>query len=401
MSRTVLLAFSGGLDTTFCLLYLQEQGFQVETITVDTGGFSHKENEKIEKWAYKLGAKKHYHVDAGNALFAKFVSPLIKANYLRNGTYPPCVGPERAVIVEEICKISKNNSEISAIAHGSTGAGGDQIRFESSLQTILPKMEIFAPIRELGLSREKTLEYIKSKGVEFDAKNKDYSVNTGLIGNTIGGKETLDTKQSLPDLAFPNANKCNNLQKHVISLEFEAGNIMKINGKSQSGVEIMQALNEIGFSTGYGRGYHIGTSILGLKARLGFEAPGYKILIFAHCELEKTVLTSKQIFWKNHLGNVYGDMIHEGHFYEPLLLDIEAMINSANNFVTGEVVLSISHGNLQVESINSRYSMFNKTVGTYGETMSAWSGADAKSFAKLHSFEAKNAYWTRYSNDFE
>jgi len=399
INRNLLLAFSGGLDTSFCLIYLQKQGWNVTTITVNTGGFSKEEEGKIEDWAYKLGSKKHYNMNASQSLFEKFISPLIKANYLRNGVYPPCVGAERSIIVDEIQKIFNNTKEFSAIAHGSTGAGGDQVRFESSLQTILPEIELIAPIRDLSLSRDETLKYIHENGFEFNKNHKNYSINIGLIGNTIGGKETLDTKYPLPDDAFPCIKPIKNIKKIKFSITFEYGIPIKLNNEGINGTVLMQKLNEIGFENGYGKGYHIGTSILGLKARLGFEAPAYKILIFAHSELEKVTLTSKQIFWKNHLGNVYGDLIHEGHFYEPLLKDIESMIDSSNEFVCGEVELSIESGNLQIESINSKFSMFNKKAGTYGETMSAWTGNDAKSFAKLHSFEAKNAYWVRNQKD--
>lgn len=401
MSKIALLAFSGGLDTTFCLLYLQELGYDVQTITVNTGGFQNEEAKKIDEYALKLGSKKHYNIDASDAMFTKFITPLIKANYLRNGIYPPCVGPERAIIVEEIYKIIKQNPEIKSVAHGSTGAGGDQIRFESYLQTILPKIDLIAPIRDLALSREKTLEYITQKGISFDVKNKDYSINIGLIGNTIGGKETLNTDKALPDYAFPSVKSTSSCdcKKIEFSVSFEKGELIALNDEKISGVEMIKKLNQLGAENCYGKGYHIGTSILGLKARLGFEAPGYKILIFAHSELEKITLTSQQIFWKNHIGNVYGNLIHEGHYYEPLLKDIEAMINSANCFVTGKVKLSIENGNLQIESIESKFSMFNKNVGTYGEIMSAWTGQDAKSFAKLHSFEAKNAYWVQNSSD--
>ena len=395
--KKALLAFSGGLDTTYCLVYLQKQGYEVHTITVDTGGFLPGEADKIQDWAIKLGAKNHYSIDASDALFQKLITPLVKANYLRNGTYPPCVGPERFIIVEEIAKICKDVN-FDAIVHGSTGAGGDQIRFESALSTILPHIELIAPIRDLGLSRDASFAYLADNGINMPSKNKEYSINMGLIGNTIGGKETLDTKKPLPDEAFPNLNVAQPSSQKV-KIAFENGEVISIDDTKITGAKIMQKLNNIGLEAGFGKGYHIGTSILGLKARLGFEAPGYKILVFAHQELEKVVLTSKQIFWKNHLGNVFGDMIHEGHFYEPLLEDISAMLDSSNRFVSGVVEVLINGGNIEILSIESKYSMFSKKAGTYGETMSAWSGDDAKSFAKLHSFEAKNAYWVRNSSN--
>lgn len=391
--KKILVAFSGGLDTTYCVVYLKQLGYKVSTATVNTGGFSKEEEGKIEEWSYKLGSEKHYNIDAKESLFEKLICPLIKANYLRNGTYPPCVGPERYIIVEEIAKIVKNE-KFDAIAHGSTGAGGDQVRFESGLYTILPGVELVAPIRDNSLSRDATFKYLQEKGIEIQNSRKDYSINIGVIGNTIGGKETLDTKEPLPDYAFPNNCEINESESKI-TIGFEKGIPVSLNGSKISGSGLMIELNKTGYSYGYGRGYHIGTSILGIKARLGFEAAAYKMLIFAHSELEKVVLTSKQTFWKNHLGNLYGDMIHEGHYYEPLLNDIVAMVNSANEFVTGDVTLLIRNGNVEIYSIESKYSLFNKKVATYGETMSAWTGEDAKSFGKLYSFEARNAYWIR------
>jgi argininosuccinate synthase len=393
--KKALLAFSGGLDTTFCIPYLKEKGYTVVTATVNTGGFSKKQLSEIAAKAKKMGVAKHYECNAEKALYETIASYIIKANYLKGGVYPACVGPERNVIVAEMAKIAAKEKP-DAIVHGSTGAGNDQVRFDLALRALVPNCEIIAPIRDENITREEEVALLKKNGYEVSAASGKYSINVGLLGTTIGGVETITSEKELPDEAFPTVAGLNKAKKGALefSATFKGGLPVKLNEKALSGVEIIKQLNALGAEYGFGKDYHIGTTIIGIKGRIGFEAPALKILVKAHTELEKLVLTSKQIFWKNTLGTVYGDMIHEGLFFDPLVKDIEKFLDSSSEFVEGEVSIRISGGNLSITSLKSPYSLLQSKHGRYGEKTGSWSGLDAKGFCKLYGTESINAYLT-------
>ncbi|MDP4008372.1 MAG: argininosuccinate synthase [Candidatus Peregrinibacteria bacterium] len=398
--KKVILAFSGGLDTSFCVPYLKEKGYQVITITVNTGGFTAKQLKEIAHQAKKLGSHKHFEVDAQEALFEKFASYIIKANYLKGGVYPACVGPERNIIALEIAKIAKQEN-IECVAHGSTAAGNDQVRFDLALSALLPNCTILAPIRDEELTREQEVAFLKKIGVHIDSGKKDYSINVGLLGTTIGGKETLGTKKTLPECAFPLVKSLEEAQKQstLLEIEFANGLPLSLNGKEMNGVKMINELNEVAAACGFGKDYHIGTTILGTKGRIGFEAPAMKIFIKAHSELEKLTLTSKQIFWKNILGTLYGDLIHEGLYFDPIVKNLEAFLDSANEFVSGKIKLKMQKGLLIITFIESPYSLLNSKFGAYGEKAGAWTGIDAKGFCKLYGLESVNAFLTHKQHD--
>ncbi len=391
--KKIILAFSGGLDTSFCIPYLAEQGYQVITVTVNTGGFTPAQLAAIKKTAKTFGSVKHYEIDAQATLYKKFAAYIIKANYLKGGVYPACVGPERTVIAESLIDIAKKEKTM-VIAHGSTGAGNDQVRFDVALRALLPGVNIIAPIRDAGLTRAQEISYLTQKNFTVNKVSKDYSINIGLLGTTIGGKETKGTQNEIPEEIFPTVASLKkvNGKPEVITLRFDKGLPSHLNGKSLTGVQIITDLNHLGAAHGFGKDYHIGTTIIGLKGRIAFEAPGVKILIKAHQELEKIVLTSKQLFWKNMLGTLYGDLIHDGLYYEPLARDLEALFDRASAFVTGEVTLRLHLGTIAVVSLSSQHSLLDKAMGTYGEEATGWSGADAKGFCSIYGLESINAF---------
>lgn len=393
--QKAILAFSGGLDTSFCIPYLKAKGYAVVTVTVNTGGFSTEQLKKVAQTAKKLGSVKHYECNAEKALYEKFASYIIKANYLKGGVYPACVGPERNVIAAEIATVA-HKEKTTVIVHGSTGAGNDQVRFDLALRALMPNCTIIAPIRDENLTREDEIAMLEKNGHPVPPKSQ-YSMNVGLLGTTIGGGETKTTEKELPENIFPTVKSSANAAKNPakFTIEFKKGLPIKFNEKMMNGIEIIKKLNALAALHGFGKDYHIGTTIIGIKGRIGFEAPALKILIKAHTELEKITLTSKQIFWKNTLGTVYGDLVHEGLYYEPLLRDIEALLNSANQPVEGTVGVRIHQGNLTITSLKSKYSLLQSKQGTYGEKTGAWNGQDAKGFCTLYGMESINAFLTQ------
>lgn len=390
----VILAFSGGLDTSFCIPFLKAKGYEVVTVTVNTGGFSTQQLKSIEKKAEKLGSSKHYTKDAQDKLYKHFASFLIKANYLKSGVYPACVGPERNVIAEEAAAIAKLE-KTNVVAHGSTGAGNDQVRFDLALKALIPGVIILAPIRDENFTREQEVEFLQKHGFNINSEKSKYSINIGLLGTTISGAETLNPEQELPDEVWPTVKPSGNKESVQFMLQFQKGLPIGLNGKKISGIEIIKKLNQLGAAQGFGKDYHIGTTIIGIKGRIAFEAPGLKILIKAHAELEKLILTSKQIFWKNTLGTIYGDLVHEGLYFDPLLRDIEAFLDSSSNHVEGEVGIKVSNGNITIASLKSPFSLMSSKLGKYGEKTGSWNGQEAQGFCKLYGMESSNAYLTQ------
>jgi argininosuccinate synthase len=393
MDRPVaILAFSGGLDTSFCVPWLEERGYDVVTVTVDTGGFDCEELAQIGARSKELGAVAHHAIDGRQDLWDLVVSYIIKGNVLRGGVYPLCAGPERLVQAMRVAEVARSYGA-AAVAHGSTGAGNDQVRFDLAIRVLLPEVEIVTPIRELGAQRATEVEFLSSRGYAVPEKTGRYSINKGLLGTTIGGGETLDSWESPPDATYldtvspldaPDA-------PHILTLTFEQGLPVALDGATLPPLDLMAALARAGAEHGVGRGIHLGNTIIGLKGRIAFEAPAALIAITAHKELEKLVLTKQQQFWKDHLADVYGNMLHEALYFDPVMRDIEAMIDSSQRTVTGDVRVKLFKGHIQVEGCRSPHSLLDRKVGTYGEANRAWTGAEAAAFCKLYGLQSQLA----------
>lgn len=381
MSKLAVLAFSGGLDTSFCVFYLKEQGYDVATATVNTGGFSSQELARIEAASPKLGALSHTTVDARAGLFEDYLRYLVYGNVLRGQLYPLSVSAERVCQARAVAELAKAMGA-AAIAHGSTGAGNDQVRFDVAFRALAPDLELLTPIRDLGLSRAEEMDYCAQRGLFFPEKTKDYSVNEGMWGTSVGGRETLDPWTTLPEAAFPGGVLGDMAPKPLI-ISFDAGVPVALDGQALDPVALIAELNTLGRPYGIGRGVHLGDTILGIKGRVGFEAPAAHLLIGAHRELEKLVLSGKQLFWKESLGNLYGSLLHEGHFFDPLARDLEAFLASSQERVCGEVRLTLHPRTFVVEGVQSPYSLMDPRIATYGEANKLWTGVEAAGFAKI------------------
>ena len=384
MKKQVVLAFSGGLDTSFCVIHLREQGYEVTTVTVNTGGFSPEELKRIEGLSPKLGAKAHRTLDARKELFQDYLRYLVYGNVLRGNLYPLSVSAERVCQAANVAAVAKE-LKVDAVAHGSTGAGNDQVRFDVAFRALAPELELITPIRTLALSRQQETDFLKQHGFEFPAKTVQYSVNEGMWGTSVGGRETLDSWSQLPEAAFPGGElDPSGLPPRKLTLRFEQGVPLAMDGKGLEPVPLIAELNALGHKYGIGRGVHLGDTILGIKGRVGFEAPAAHILIGTHRELEKLTLTGKQLFWKDTLGNLYGQLLHEGHFFDPLARNLEAFLESSQEHVTGEVQLTLYPRAFGVDGVRSPHSLMDAKVASYGEANRLWTGAEAAGFAKLY-----------------
>jgi argininosuccinate synthase len=381
MSKLAVLAFSGGLDTSFCVFYLKEQGYDVATVTVNTGGFSPAELARIEAASPKLGALSHTTVDARAGLFDGYLRYLVYGNVLRGQMYPLSVSAERVCQARAVAELAKDMGA-TAIAHGSTGAGNDQVRFDVAFRALAPDLEILTPIRDLNLSRAEEMDYCAQRGLVFPEKTKDYSINEGMWGTSVGGRETLDPWSSLPEAAFPGG-VIGHPEPTGLVIGFERGVPVSLDGQSLDPVTLIARLNDLGRPYGIGRGVHLGDTILGIKGRVGYEAPAAQLLIGAHRELEKLVLSGKQLFWKESLGNLYGGLLHEGHFFDPLARDLEAFLDSSQDRVSGEVRVTLHPRAFVVEGVQSPYSLMDPRIATYGEANRLWTGTEAAGFAKI------------------
>lgn len=382
MKKKLVLAFSGGLDTTYCLKYLTEdRGFDVDTVIVDTGGFTQEELADIEKKAYELGVTKHTCIDQVSKYYDDCIKYMVYGNVLKNNTYPLSVSAERMFQALAIAEYAKSVNA-DAVAHGSTGAGNDQVRFDMVFHILIPGVEIITPIRDNKLSREAEIEYLKAKGVVRDWSKAAYSINKGIWGTSVGGKETLTPDGYLPEAAWPTQ-----VTKHTpeeISLEFENGELIGINGtRAASSVAAILWLREIAAPFGIGRDIHVGDTIIGIKGRVGFEAPAPLIIIKAHHLLEKHTLTKWQMYWKDQLANWYGTLLHEGQYLEPVMRNIETFLADTQKSVTGSVKVQLSPYNFYLLGITSPYDMMSSKFGTYGEMNNTWSGDDVRGFSKI------------------
>ncbi len=386
----IALAFSGGLDTSFLAIWLREQtGAEVVTVTVDTGGFSDEELASIAARAKELGIEDHRVIDAQVDVFDRYVSYLIKGNCLRGGTYPVSVGAERTAQAEAVVKAARQIGA-TAVAHGSTRAGNDQIRFDVAIRALAPELEIHAPIRDLGWSREQESAWLAEHGIEIDAKTVAYSVNEGLFGTTIGGKETHDPWQVPPESVYAATAPLDDTPEEAedVVVGFQHGLPVSLDGESMHGVEVIRRLNGIAGSHGVGRGMHLGDTILGVKGRLAFEAPGPLVVIQAHSELEKLVQTRWQAYWRQTLGTFYGNLLHEGLYFDPVMRDLEAFLDSVNERVSGEVRIRLHRGIATVTGTRSPHSLMDPEVAVYGEGAAGWTGEQADGFARLYGLGA-------------
>jgi argininosuccinate synthase len=364
-------------------------------VTVDTGGVTADDRAGIEARATELGAAEHHFVDGCQALYDHHLSYLIKGNVLRGGVYPLCVGPERIVQAQAVAEVA-NDIGASTIAHGSTGAGNDQVRFDVALQMVGDDLEILAPIRSLGLSREESTAFLKERGFSVPADTTDYSINRGLWGTTVGGKETLTTQEPLPKEAYPDTVPPTEAPDAPLDLTitFEDGLPVAMDGEAMGSVELVETLNEIGGRHGVGRDIHVGDTILGIKGRVGFEAPAPVILVTAHRELEKVVLSKWQQVQKEQLGSFYGRLLHEAQYFDPVMRDVEAFLDNSQDVVSGTVTVQLYKGTAKVQGVDSPHSMFDAGTATYGEENTLWDGRDAEGFTTLAvvpSLLAKNA----------
>jgi len=380
--KTVVLAYSGGLDTSYCVKYLtDDKGYEVYSVLVDTGGFSAKELKEVEERAYLMGVKKHESIKAIDDFYQNCIKYMIYGNTLRNNTYPLSVSAERVFQAKSIAEYAKKIGA-DAVAHGSTGAGNDQVRFDMIFNIMIPGVEVITPIRDLQLSREAEIEYLKSKGVKMDWSKAAYSINQGIWGTSVGGKETLESDQSLPGEAYPS--QCEKDGEEVITLTFNKGEVVGLNNESfDNPVDAIQKLNAIASAYAIGRDTHVGDTIIGIKGRVGFEAAAPMIIIKAHHLLEKHVLTKWQQYWKEQLGSWYGMLVHEGQFLEPVLRNVEKFLEDTQGHVTGEVFVKLEPYRFTLQGIKSTYDLMSSEFGSYGEMHKGFSGEDVKGFSKM------------------
>ncbi len=375
----VVLAFSGGLDTTYCAILLSKK-YEVHTVTVNTGGFTNEELSRIESRAKKLGAASHTNVDATQDFYRNAIRFLIAGNVLKNNTYPLSVSAERVFQATEIAKYALKVGAV-AVAHGSTGAGNDQVRFDMIFNILCPGVEIITPIRDQRLSREEEIKFLVENGIEGNWEKALYSVNQGLWGTSVGGKETLTSDKYLPEDAFPSQLK--RQDSEVVELEFYQGEPVGLNGKKMDPVSCIEALSQIASEFALGRDIHVGDTIIGIKGRVGFESAAPLITIKAHHALEKHVLGKNQLMVKDQLSLTYGNLLHEGHYLDPVMRDLESFFISTQKYVTGTVKVQLHPYRFYVMGIASPHDMMQSSFGKYGEINNAWSGDDVKGFAKI------------------
>ena len=398
MKEKVLLAFSGGLDTSFCAMYLaQEKGYEVHTAVANTGGFSEAELKIIEDKAYRLGAKSHVTLDVTQEYYEKSIKYMVFGNVLRNGTYPISVSSERIFQAIAIINYAK---EINAqyVAHGSTGAGNDQVRFDLTFDVLAPNIKILTPTRDMVLTREYEINYLKEHGFVADFTKMEYSINKGLWGTSIGGKETLKSEQTLPESAYPS--QVEKEGEETVTISFENGEICAVNGQTNvNKVLLINQLEEIANKYGIGRDMHIGDTIIGIKGRVGFEAAAPLLIINAHKMLEKHTLTKWQQYWKDQLGNWYGMFLHEAQYLEPVMRDIEQFLQSSQQNVTGTVIVKLRPYNYTLVGVESSFDLMKTDFGEYGEVNRAWSADDVKGFTKILGNQMKIYYNVQKRNE--
>jgi len=381
-NKKVVLAYSGGLDTTYCAIYLKKiMGLEVHAFTVNTGGFSKEELESIEKRAKTLGVASFKSVDVTEDYYHSCIRFLIFGNVLKNATYPLSVSAERMVQAIAVAKYVEETGA-AFVAHGSTGAGNDQVRFDMVFNGMVPDVTILTPIRDLKLSREQEIHFLKENGVEMNFEKARYSINKGLWGTSVGGRETLNSKDYLPEDAWPTPLSERDVKK--ITLQFQKGELRAVNEKTfDHPVRAIQYLQSIAQPFAIGRDIHVGDTIIGIKGRVGFEAAAPLIIIKAHHLLEKHTLTKWQLYWKEQLGGWYGNWLHEGQMLDPTMRNIEKFLEDSQSTVSGKVFVTLEPYRFTVTGIESEHDLMSSRFGAYGEMNSGWTGDDVKGFAKI------------------
>ena len=380
-NNKVVLAFSGGLDTSYCVKYLiHEKKLAVHAALVNTGGFSKKELQQIEGKAYDLGVTSYTTLEQTQKYYDHIIKYLIFGNVLKNNTYPLSVSAERIYQAIALAEYTKS-IDAAYIAHGSTGAGNDQIRFDLIFQLLAPEIEIITPIRDLQLSRKEEIDYLAEHGVDVDWKKAQYSINKGLWGTSVGGAETLTSHQGLPDSAFPSP--LTQTESQNLTIEFDKGEICGVNGEKMNPVEAIQLVEKLASPYAIGRDIHVGDTIIGIKGRVGFEAAAAAIIIKAHHTLEKHTLSKWQQHWKEQLGNWYGMFIHESQYFEPVMRNIETFLQDTQTNVSGTVMIELHAHRFVIQGIESPHDLMTADFGAYGETNKNWTGEDVKGFIKI------------------
>lgn len=380
-NNKVVLAFSGGLDTSYCAKYLSiEKGLEVHSAIVNTGGFSKEELTAIEQKAINLSVESHVTLEKTNEYYDNIIKYLIYGNVLKNNTYPLSVSAERIYQAIALAEYA-NKIGASAIAHGSTGAGNDQVRFDLVFQLLAPELEIITPIRDMSLSRKEEIDYLAKHGLALEWQKAQYSINKGLWGTSVGGAETLTSHLALPEESYPS--QVEKSTSEVIALQFEKGEIKGINGDKMDPVKAIQKLEGIANKYGIGRDIHVGDTIIGIKGRVGFEAAAASIIIKAHHLLEKHTLSKWQLHWKEQLASWYGMFIHEAQYFEPVMRNIEKFLEDTQTNVTGTVTVELHPYRFIVQGIESKYDLMKSGFGDYGEKNNNWSGEDVKGFIKI------------------
>lgn len=378
--KKLVLAYSGGLDTSYCLRKLSEEDYSIHAVSVNTGGFSDSEVAQMEKRAYALGATHFQNIPALDSYYSQIVQYLLYGNVLRNGAYPLSVSAERIIQGMEIITYAQQIGA-TAIAHGSTGAGNDQVRFDMIFQIMAPQIEIITPIRDQQLSRQEEITYLQKAGFEMSWEKAQYSINQGLWGTSIGGAETLTSDQSLPEKAYPT--QLTKKESESLTIHFEKGNPIGLNTYFDRPVAIIQALEKIAAPFAIGRDIHIGDTIVGIKGRVGFQAAAPLLLIKAHQLLEKHTLTKWQLFQKDQIAQFYGMQLHEGHYLDSVMRDIEAFLLSSQATVSGQVKVKLFPYRFELEGIVSDHDLMQSQFGSYGEMNKTWTAEEAKGFIKI------------------
>ena len=378
--KKLVIAYSGGLDTSYCAVSLSKAGYQVHAVSVNTGGFTSQEVDEIEQNAYKMGVSTYKNIDATKTYYDKVIKYLVFGNVLKNNTYPLSVSAERIIQAIEIVEYAKS-IDAKYIAHGSTGAGNDQVRFDMIFQTLAPEIKIITPIRDGSLSRQEEIQYLKANGVDLSWEKAKYSINKGLWGTSVGGAETLTSDQPLPEEAYPSQLIPQEQQKLVLT--FTKGELTAINGVAKNAVQNIESLNQIAATYAIGRDIHVGDTIVGIKGRVGFEAPAALIILKAHHLLEKHTLTKWQLQHKEYLSSFYGMHLHEGQYLDPVMRDMEAFFQSSQDKVSGDVVVSLKPYHFSLEGVSSSNDLMNALFGSYGEENKGWTAEEAKGFIKI------------------
>jgi argininosuccinate synthase len=386
MVEKVVLAFSGGLDTSFCVVNLQERGFDVVTATIDTGGLSKEELKYIENRSKELGAIKHYFVDAKKEIFDEIISYIIKANALYEGVYP-LMCSDRYTIAKHLIEIARKE-KASAVAHGCTGVGNDQVRIDVTTMCLAPDLKIIAPIRELGIRRQQEIEYLEKKGFKVKEATKRYTINENVFGRTISGSEIDENKEPSEEVWV--LTKVRKEEPEYVTISFKEGIPVALNGEKMHGIEILQKLNDVAGAHGYGRGLYVEDETVGIKGFQAFEAPGLLLLIEAHRALERLVLTRQQLATKAPLESTYADLSYRGLFYEPVMRDIEAFVDSTQKVVTGEAVMKLDYMNAIQASVSSPFTLVREDIARYAQA-ATWKGTDAEAFIKLYALQQRIA----------